>query len=798
MPRAGLQLIVRAALLAAATMTAAAQARADDDPAAEAEPIVPPRLLGALAPIYPEGAEGDAFVMVAVTVGVDGSVRTARVLEGVEPFASRAIETLSVARFAPATRGGAPIAATVRFRVDFHKIAAPPPEAPPAEPPAEPPPDEPARPGEASPPEAPSEVLVRGGRAAIGVGVADSIVRAEVRQLPGAFGDPFRAIDTAPGFTPVVSGIPYYYVRGAPPGNVGYYFDGVRVPYLFHFGLGPAVIHPALVARTDVYKGGYPAAFGRWAGGVIDSEAMPPSDRLHGEALVRVIDAGALVEAPFAGGRGSALVSGRYAYTSGLFSLLDSKTSLDYRDYQTRVSYALGDRDVISVLGFGAYDHAQQRTLPDRDTLDAASGNGPRPETVKEIEVVLFSSEFHRADLRWDHVFRGGGRMRVGGTLGFDRTRIEARRAAEDVMTAARLDLVQPISPAVLLRAGADVVVDSYAASNLPRFADDDPVVERQRRIFAGRTDFATGARADAVLSLGRVEVTPGLRFDMYGSDRARGTGIDPRVAARFFVTDKFRILHAYGLATQPPAPPIALPGMTIARLEGGLQRSAQTAAGFEVDAPLDVTLGATAFHNAFYDLNDALGTSRVEIIEIEQSDTLISKSRGSAFGLELAARRKLSKRLGGLVAYTLSRSIRQADGRSFLSAYDRPHVLNVALSYDLGRSWRAGGRFVYYSGVPVTPEEPAHAAQILGQPPARTPAFARLDLRIEKRWTIGERGWFSIMVEALNATLSSEVTGYRCGRQLVLPGITRPEPTCIAREFGPVTIPSLGLEGGF
>ena len=170
----------------------------------------------------------------------------------------------------------------------------------------------------------PGEVLVRGGKGAVGAPIADTLARAEVRQLPGAFGDPFRAIEVSPGVTPIVSGLPYFYVRGAPPGNVGYYFDGVRVPYLFHFGLGPSVIQPALVARTDIHKGGYPAALGRWAGGVVDSTATPPSDRIHGEGILRIIDAGGLVEAPFANGRGTALAAGRYSYTSALFSLLDA------------------------------------------------------------------------------------------------------------------------------------------------------------------------------------------------------------------------------------------------------------------------------------------------------------------------------------------------------------------------------------------------------------------------------------------------------------------------------------------
>lgn len=41
------------------------------------------------------------------------------------------------------------------------------------------------------------------------------ISQAEVRQLPGAFGDPFRAIEALPGVTPIVSGLPFS-TFGAP------------------------------------------------------------------------------------------------------------------------------------------------------------------------------------------------------------------------------------------------------------------------------------------------------------------------------------------------------------------------------------------------------------------------------------------------------------------------------------------------------------------------------------------------------------------------------------------------------
>ncbi|MBX3206696.1 MAG: energy transducer TonB [Labilithrix sp.] len=794
--------LVLALTLALAATPRSAFARADEPEAPSTSQLVAPQLLTPIAAPYPPGAEGDAVVMLAVSVNAAGAVEDVRVLEGFEPFASVAVESVRGARFVPASRDGKAIAATVRFRVDFTKP--PPAPAPPPEPDPTPDPDPevPAdAPAEGAPPPAPRpppDVVVRGGRAAVGAGVAESLARAEVRQLPGAFGDPFRAIEAMPGMTPVLTGLPYFYVRGAPPGNVGYFFEGVRVPYLFHFGLGPAVIHPALIAKTELHRGGYPAALGRYAGGIVDSQAMPPADRLHGEGQLRLIDAGALIETPFADGKGSALAAARYSYTAALFSLLSSDTTLDYRDYQARVSYALSDRDTLSVLGFGAYDFAAQRQTIDPNQrpifVDPGASREPR-----DVTRVLFASEFHRADVRWDRTLARGGRLRAAATLGFDRTRVESHRAATDTMTGARVELTQPLAPSVLLRTGADLVVDRYTADSLPTFSDDDDVVVRQRNIFVERVDFATGARVDTVLTMiPNTEIVPGVRLDVYGSGPARAVAVDPRLTTRFFVSDRLRIIHAYGLASQAPSTPVTLPGITIARLRGGLQRAVQTSAAVEMDLPSDFTATGAVFHNAFYALNDALGTAQVELIDIERSDALLAKSRGSAYGLELGVRRKLSQRVAGLASYTLSRSMRTVDGRAVISAYDRPHVFTAALSFDLGRAWRAGTRFVTYSGIPMSPAAPAFPEQLVGVPPARTPAFVRLDLRIEKRWKVGKTGWISGVLEALNATLSREVTGYSCQTALALPGAAAGQPRCFERVIGPVSVPSLGVEGGF
>jgi outer membrane receptor protein involved in Fe transport len=201
-------------------------------------------------------------------------------------------------------------------------------------------------------PAPPLEVTVQGRRAAPD---SEPITRASARELPGSFGDPLRAVEAEPGVTPIVSGLPYFFVRGAPPASIGIFIDGIEVPLLYHAFFGPSVIHPGLFERVDLYKGAAPVSYGRYAGAIIATETRAPAYELNGEASMRIIDAGALVEAPFADGRGSALVAGRYSYTGLVLSLL-SNTKLQYWDYQTLDAYRLSRASTLSVFAFGAFD----------------------------------------------------------------------------------------------------------------------------------------------------------------------------------------------------------------------------------------------------------------------------------------------------------------------------------------------------------------------------------------------------------------------------------------------------------
>jgi TonB family protein len=747
-----------------------------EPPAADAR-IVPPKAIGELAAPYPENAHGDAEVVVELLVGSDGQTSEARALSGSEPFSDAAVKAAEGWRFEPATRDGVPVRACIRVQVRFSEPSAPSPEptkeAAPLGGPAA------ASSVAPAPPPAPTEVRVTGQR----VEAPQRLTRAEVRQLPGAFGDPFRAIEMLPGVTPIASGLPYFYVRGAPPGNVGYFFDGIAVPTLYHAAVGPAVIHPAFIGDVQLFSGAYPARYGRFAGGIVAGVATEPEQRLRGEASIRLVDSGALVDAPFADERGDVMIAGRYSYTGALVSLLVPEIELAYWDYQARARYQLSATDSVTVFGFGAYDF-----------LSAENDFG--------VQETIYDVTFHRLELRYE---RNTARrtVRLATTLGLDRTSsdagdtllIRSRRAG------ARFELTQRFGPDVTLRAGGDANFsrfdididqenddddDEGASDGLPEpglSEEEDRDDERSdqaefERLFSSRNDLLAGVWIDWVLAFGsRLTLTPGLRLDLYDTGGSVHLAPEPRVSARFELGDRLALRHDIGLAHQAPSFAIPVPGFQ-ATAEQGLQRGVQSSAGLELELIDDIRASLTVFQNVLFAGSDALGVSQLDNADVSV-DADSDRVTAHSYGLELYVRRSLTRRLGGFVSYTLSRSLRSLARLEGPSSFDRTHVLNVALAYDLGHSWRAGTRFMFYTGTPAEVAYPKAA-----QNPPRAPPFYRVDWRLEKRWRLGDTGFWALVLEVLNTTLHKEVLQFSCYAY-----------GCNQEAIGPVTVPSIGVE---
>jgi TonB family protein len=807
--------------------------------------VTPPAVQGTTEVPYPAGAQGDGTVVLTVDIDKDGHVSNAVVTEGTEPFAEQARRAVLTWRFAPARRGATAVASRVRAQVKFHEEQAPSTSRPTGSPAAAQgtsPPSPSLAPTSSVVLEVPEEVMVHGERHEIG---ETTLSAADVREMPGAFGDPFRAIETLPGVIPVVSGLPYFYIRGAPPTNNAYLVDGIRVPLLFHVGIGEGVIHPALIDQIDFYPGGAPAAYGHSAGAVIAGQTREPATKPHGEVNLRLVDSGALLETPLDDSRGSVLVAGHYGYPGPIVSAITSTIQLGYWDYQARATWRVADRDTVGVFAFGSHDY-----------LGAASTNNGQTGPIVE----QLGSDFHRIDLRYDRAL-DDGHLRIAATLGLDSQggagmdsgssnssgassggagmgnsppqvqTLPVVTTVTNLSAATRLEVDKKLSSAVRVRGGADAQVDHYGFAQGEAAADQAVVPSSAN---PPPTNITWGAHADVVWRVApRVEIVPGVRFDVFDGIRANGPSgaqantvvpaFDPRLSTRVTVAPWLAWLSSFGLSHQypvlrvgaVPALLVSVPGFPAG--DSQLQTAAQASQGLEFTLPADFTLTTTGFLSEWSGLTD-LTANCIQIMPAttppQNGNSMPAPvpwtcpsndpTHGIAYGVEVLLRRPLSKRLSGWLSYTLSRSTREEHfltptggdvQATVVSDYDRTHVLNAILAYDLGARWRAGGRFAFFTGSPYS--------NLSGNVPAppynnqRTPPFYRIDVRLEKRWRFLKDGYIAFIAEVQNVTLSKEETSYGMdcmGNQTNAGGTTQCKPSTI----GPLTIPSVGVEASF
>jgi hypothetical protein len=601
---------------------------------------------------------------------------------------------------------------------------------------------------------APVEVTVRGTKPSQDIG-SEPMPARNLRDVPGTFGDPFQAIASMPGVGPMASGLPYFYVRGAPPADTGFFLDGIPLPALFHIGPGPSVVPPALLDRVEFFPSTAPARFGRFVGGTISAETTPPSSVARGEASVRLFDASAFVESPL-DARSTVVVAGRYGYPNLLLSLFAPHLSLAYGDYTLRLTRKLSDADSVSLLALGFYD----------DERDESQG------------LVPVNSVVYRLDLRYDHTWADGS-LRVATTVGYDRTAAPLSTGTNEIGTETsdrvRVELRQRIGTA-RISAGADAnaLLDGVGSSGAH-----------------ARSLQIAGAYVDAQYRPARLlEISAGARVDAYRSPGRIVPSVDPKLAVRVELGAHATWISTVGIAHQPPTYLLPVPGL---RLDPSneLQVAYQYSEGVQVRLPWALKAVLTGFYSAERNMSDFVSDCGGFLLNCSSA----VRVDGSAYGVEVLVERALSQRLGGWLSYTLSRAERHVGEVRFLSPFDRTHMLSAVLRYDFGHGIEAGLRATYNTGRSDIPTFPNSAQslplsfgtrQVLQH---RLPAFYRIDLRAAKRWSVGSRAWLATVVEFFDATLNEEAVDFQCDVA---------QWRCTARKVGPIALPSIGLEGGF
>jgi TonB family protein len=623
-----------------------------------------------------------------------------------------------------------------------------------------------------------------------------TVERQELEVIPGTGGDALKSVQSLPGVarTPVFGGM--IVVRGSSPYGTQTFIDGTYVPMIYHFGGLSSIVPTEMIESIDFYPGNFSAKYGRATGGIIDVKLreMDYDGKYHGLAQVDFIDARVMLRGPVPLAKGWSFNFGaRRSYIDAWIGSVMSKdagfrTAPVYYDWQAFAETKPTNRSVFRLGMFGSDDRLHM-VLKNAIENDPGLGNNLQGET---------------RTMRFQAVYRNQVTNALGvnatASVGLDREFQNfgsvSKVDLDYVPMVLRGDVSYRISEAFLVRAGPDVIVYHYDADVLSIRPPEPGEMEgshanrpllryKNKGYFTAPAGFAelewTPAKRAKVLLGGRVDYfNLTSRWDF-----------SPRLNARYdLVTGPHRttIKGGVGLFYEPPQITQAIVPFGTPNIDSN--RSVHSSVGIEQEVTKSVEVSIEAFHKYLDHL----------VVPAQFADGTNGYSnlgKGSVYGTETMVRWKPGGRFFGWIAYTLSRSVRKnaPDQPERIYDFDQTHNLTVLGSYDLGRGWRAGGKFRYVTGNPYTPCNGGvlNAAAgsydcIQGDPNSRRiPAFHQLDMRVDKTWQFQDFK-LTAYLDVQNVYNRSNAEGVSYNYRYTTP----------QWQSGLPIIPSLGVRGEF
>jgi TonB family protein len=625
-----------------------------------------------------------------------------------------------------------------------------------------------------------------------------TLQKQELQSVPGTFGDPLRVLQNMPGMAraPYISGA--LLVRGAQPQDTQVMIDGVPIPLLYHFAGGPSVINASFIDRIDFFPGAYGAKYGRALAGIVDvGTHAPEPKRLHGLVDIDLLDSGFYVESPLSAEKnyGTLALAARRSYIDVLLPPIlkavsspggaSTVASPYYWDYQARYDLKLG-KDRFELLAFGSSD---------RLSISQTGSEETQPFSLDTHQA------FHRLRVGWNRLTDSGWKLSLSPTVGVTPfnfrlgTLFKGGLTSHDlnVRGSAEKELVKGLS----FESGIDVNAAYYKLGfEFPQVARPEDTEPPPPIVVRKRVNVSTyAAYAEAVWSpMDHLKLVPGLRFEAYQLPGGTRPSLEPRLAARYELTDDVTAKAAVGLFRQAPQPGEIAP--TFGNPELGLLRSRQTAGGIEWKLTQVLLLDLQGFYN----WRDRLVVTSHDFVERngqQEPELYNNRGHGRAYGLELLLKHELTERFYGWVAYTLSRSVQYDEDAKIYAPveFDQTHILTLVGSYKLVGGWELGMRFRLTTGRPETPitggtfnADTGRYFPLEGVPgSARGVTFHQLDIRAEKLWTF--ESWrlsFYLDVQNIYNAANPEATlwDYRYRESAPLRGLP--------------LLPTFGLKGDF
>ncbi|WP_400194262.1 TonB-dependent receptor domain-containing protein [Hymenobacter sp. B81] len=563
----------------------------------------------------------------------------------------------------------------------------------------------------------------------------------QIKAVPALFGerDVLKVLQLLPGVQSGAEGQNGLYVRGGSPDQNLILLDGTPVYNASHLFGFFSVFNADALNNVELVKGGFPARYGGRLSSVLDISMKEGNmQEFHGEGGIGLIASRVTLEGPIKKDTASFIVSARRTYIDVLTRPLVSAALASQgipRDERPKIGYYFYDFNAKVNWKLSPRDRLYLSAYTGRDAFYARFREGARnSEEFSRINTELGWGNLTSA-LRWNHVVND--RLFANTHLTFSRYQFDVgveqenrRRNPDNQLETEKFSLrylsnirdwsiksdfdYVPL-PNHYVRFGGQYIWHQFRPGAVQAKSSDpnsNPNFTLGKRVYGQEVGLYA---EDDYKVTERLKVNGGLRLNGFAVQGKLFPSLEPRLAARFLLTDEVALKASYARTSQfihlltnsgiglptdlwVPATPKIKP-----------QRAQQFAVGAARNLRFhgeDYELSLEGYYKPMHNLiefregADFLGTTD------NNWEDKVTSGRGWAYGGEVFVQKK-SGRTTGWIGYTLAWSTRRFaelnQGQLYPFKYDRRHDASLVVIHQFSPTLRLSGTWVYGTGNAIT-----------------------------------------------------------------------------------------------
>ena len=614
----------------------------------------------------------------------------------------------------------------------------------------------------------------------------------QIEKSAGANRDISKLVQTLPGVGATDPNRNDLIVRGGGPSENVFYLDGIEIPVINHFSTQGAsggvvgMINPDFVREISFYTGAFPASRTNALSSVMEIKQRDgDADRMHLKASVGASDAALTIEGPL-GKKSSFIASARQSYLQWLFKAIKLPFLPTYNDFQLKYKHRFNAHNELTILGIGAIDNMSLNTklqstgtevqryilsyLPQYKQWNYTVGAIYKHYGSGHVDSWVLS----RNMLRNSSVKHQNNDPSLPKLSEYQSDETESKLRYERVYTTLPFKLSFGAGLRYADYRNRDERL-SYQSGQVVPLSYDAHIKLLAYSAFAQASNEYLGKRLKLALGVNLVGNT--LNSAMSNPLPQ----LSPRLSASFALTDDIDLNANFGRYAMQPS----YTSMGYRASDGSYPNkprlryimSNQAVLGAEYHPGDYLRFSAEGFYKSYsaYPISEAEGVSLASKgTEYGQvgAEAVLSTGQGRAYGVEVVARLMPWHQFSATATYTLFRSeFTDKTGIYRPSSWDTRQMLNLLISYRMGKSWYLSASWRYSGGAPYTPidmelstNKAAWAVTNRAYPDytqfntRRLPAKHQLDLRLDKEFYF-KRWMLNLYLDVQNAYLSSYVS---------------------------------------